>query len=99
MGFSPNAPVAVGNWSAGTAAATTVAAGTSGPRVAASLLGTVEPFASVTGPEEEAAVDVVADVSTEEVPEAQAPSTTSGRTATTARTRTVRTIPVNPVKA
>src|SRR5262245_18273773 len=35
VGFSPNAPLAVGNSSAGPTAATAVAAGTVGPRVAA----------------------------------------------------------------
>ena len=31
VGFSPNAPVAVGSWSAGTGAAIAVAGGTAGP--------------------------------------------------------------------
>ena len=35
VGFSPNDPLAVGSWSAGTAAATAVAAGTAGPSVGA----------------------------------------------------------------
>src|SRR6478609_2446846 len=84
VGLSPKSPLAVGISALATGSATTVAAGTSGPTIAASL---AEPEAAV--PDPDVAVPVVVELSEPLEPQATRASARMGRAAMTGRRRMV----------
>src|SRR6478609_1246139 len=83
VGLSPKSPLAVGISAFATGAATTVAAGTSGPTIAASLVAL-----EAAGPEPDVAVPVV-ELSEPLEPHATRASARMGRAAMTGRRRMV----------